>query len=249
MQTIENQIAIFDSISLNEMDTVKLMNRVDTKFAFSIDELSKILKELSTHYRILEIDGLRLPTYRSLYFDDDTFNFYNDHHNGKNSRYKVRFRKYEESNLHFLEVKHKRKGRVKKTRIKVDDFEKELSKESIAFLKENVPELGDIKAQMWNIYNRITLVNQERKERLTLDVNLRFEWEDAVKRFDDLVIAELKQERVNRQSPFFSIMKNNGIRPYRLSKYCIGTIELHSKKQIKYNRFKEKLIKLKKINK
>lgn len=248
MQSIQEEITNFDSVSLDEMDTVKLMNRVDTKFAFSFHELSKILKSLSSHYRILEIDGLRLATYKSLYFDDDTFNFYKDHHNGKNSRYKVRFRKYVESNLHFLEVKHKYKGRVKKTRIKVDDFEKVLSTNSITFLKKNVDEIGDIKAKMWNIYNRITLVNQERKERLTLDINLRFEWKNKVKSFDDLVIAELKQERINRKSPFFSVMKENGIRPYRLSKYCIGMIELYSKKRIKYNRFKEKLLKLKKIN-
>jgi hypothetical protein len=43
-------------------------------------------------------------------------------------------------------------------------------------------------------------------------------------------------------------MKINYIRPYRLSKCCIGAIELYKEKNIKYNRFKEKLLKLKSIN-
>ena len=248
MNNVDDLVQDFRPISLAEMDTVKLMNRVDTKFAFTRDELDLLLPKLKKYYQILEVDGIRIPTYKSLYFDDDNFSFYKDHHNGKNSRYKVRFRKYVESDLMFLEVKHKFKGRVKKKRIKVDDFEDKLSKDSINFIKKHVENLGDVEAKMWNIYKRITLVNLEMEERLTLDINLKFNWGKEEKKFDDLVIAEIKQEKVNRNSPFFTVMKTMGIRPYRLSKYCIGTIELYSRKKIKYNRFKEKLLKLKKIN-
>lgn len=248
MNNVDDLVQDFRPISLAEMDTVKLMNRVDTKFAFTRDELDLLLPKLKKYYQILEVDGIRIPTYKSLYFDDDNFSFYKDHHNGKNSRYKVRFRKYVESDLMFLEVKHKFKGRVKKKRIKVDDFEDKLSKDSINFIKKHVDNLGDVEAKMWNIYKRITLVNLEMEERLTLDINLKFNWGKEEKKFDDLVIAEIKQEKVNRNSPFFTVMKTMGIRPYRLSKYCIGTIELYSRKKIKYNRFKEKLLKLKKIN-
>lgn len=248
MNKVDDLVQDFRPISLAEMDTVKLMNRVDTKFAFTRDELDLLLPKLKKYYQILEVDGIRIPTYKSLYFDDDNFSFYKDHHNGKNSRYKVRFRKYVESDLMFLEVKHKFKGRVKKKRIKVDDFEDKLSKDSINFIKKHVDNLGDVEAKMWNIYKRITLVNLEMEERLTLDINLKFNWGKEEKKFDDLVIAEIKQEKVNRNSPFFTVMKTMGIRPYRLSKYCIGTIELYSRKKIKYNRFKEKLLKLKKIN-
>lgn len=248
MKKVEDLVQNFSPISLAEMDTVKLMNRVDTKFAFTQEDLIALLPQLQKHYQILEVDGIRIPTYKSLYFDDDNFTFYKDHHNGKNSRYKVRFRKYVESDLMFLEVKHKFKGRVKKKRIKVDDFEDHLSAHSLQFINKHVEDLGNVEAKMWNIYKRITLVNLKLEERLTLDINLQFNWKDEVKKFDDLVIAEIKQEKVNRNSPFFTVMKEMGIRPYRLSKYCIGTIELYSQKKIKYNRFKEKLLKLKKIN-
>lgn len=249
MEKIKNILADLRPITLSEMDTVKLMNRVDTKFAFSVEELIQILPKLSNDFNILEIEGTRLPSYKSLYFDENDFKFYNDHHNGRTSRYKVRFRKYVESEIYFLEVKHKYKGRTHKTRIKVDEFENELSPTSLAFLEDAVEDLDNIQPTMWNSFNRMTLVSQERKERLTLDINLKFEWKDNTKVFENLVIAELKQERVDRNTPFFQLMKKEGIRPYRLSKYCIGTIELYSKKRIKYNRFKEKLLKLKTINK
>ena len=85
-------------------------------------------------------------------------------------------------------------------------------------------------------------------ERLTFDINLEFKWEEEEKKFPSLVIAELKQERKNRNSPFYKLMRSKGIRPYRISKYCIGAIELYDTKKLKYNRFKKKLLKLKKIN-
>jgi hypothetical protein len=119
-RTIGKELEQFDPISLEEMDDVKLMNRVDTKFAFSIREFIAMLPELSEHYRVLLIEGTRTPFYESLYLDDDDFNFFKDHHRGRSNRFKVRFRKYVESNLLFLEIKEKVKGRTNKKRIKVD---------------------------------------------------------------------------------------------------------------------------------
>jgi hypothetical protein len=173
------------------------------------------------------------------------FKFYNDHHIGRVDRYKVRFRKYIESDLTFLEIKHKIKGRTKKSRIIVDEIPNELTNEKhISFLKKNISETIDLKPKLWNSFHRITLVNNELKERLTFDFQLTFKWETEEINFNNLIIAELKQEIVYRNSPFYNLMKSNQIRPYRLSKYCIGAIELYAKDKIKYNRFKEKLLKL-----
>jgi hypothetical protein len=101
---------------------------------------------------------------------------------------------------------------------------------------------------MWNSFHRITLVNKVENERLTLDFDLTFRWDDKTENFDNLIIAELKQESVNRNSAFFALMKTINIRPYRLSKYCIGSIELYGGSRLKFNRFKKKLLTLKKIN-
>ncbi|MFN5633279.1 MAG: VTC domain-containing protein, partial [Flavobacteriia bacterium] len=96
---IQDILTGFESVTLSEMDRVKLMNRVDTKFAFSLQSFIKFLPELSQAYKILEIEGTRTPFYESLYFDDERFSFFQDHHNGRTNRFKVRFRKYVESNL------------------------------------------------------------------------------------------------------------------------------------------------------
>jgi hypothetical protein len=133
-------------------------------------------------------------------------------------------------------------------RIPVEKIEENLTLEEQAFIEESMHEKVDLEPKLWSDYNRITLVNNEMTERLTLDTSLVFRWENETKTYNDIVIAELKQEKVNRRSPFYSVMKNNQVRPYRLSKYCIGAIELHTKKKLKYNRFKSKLLKLKKLN-
>lgn len=248
MNNILQLTETFAPITLEEMDGVKLMNRIDTKFAFSMAELVNLLPTLVANYRILEVQQTRTPSYESLYFDDIDFSFYKAHHNGKTNRFKVRIRKYVESNLFFLELKHKYKGRTDKKRIVTEGFSQSLDESHIAFLDKYLANNRKLKANMWNSFNRITLVNKHAEERLTLDFNLSFHWGDEHYKFDNLVIAELKQSSVNRNSAFYELMKIKRIRPYRLSKYCIGAIELYSKDQIKYNRFKEKLMKLKSIN-
>ena len=105
-----------------------------------------------------------------------------------------------------------------------------------------------LQPKMWNSFSRLTLVHKELNERLTLDMDLTFSWGEEHRMFDQLVIAELKQETVSRKSTFFELMKKRGIRPYRLSKYCIGAIELYGSTRLKFNRFKKKLLTLKKIN-
>jgi hypothetical protein len=67
---------------------------------------------------------------------------------------------------------------------------------------------------------------------------------DLIRAEDAKKIAELKQENVNRNSVFYQLMKSRCIRPYRLSKYCIGSIELYGS-ALKFNRFKKKLLQLK----
>lgn len=48
-------ISRFDPISLDEMDTVKLMDRVDMKFILPFNRLDTILAELYNSYRVLTI--------------------------------------------------------------------------------------------------------------------------------------------------------------------------------------------------
>ena len=248
-EQFNNLIRAFTPIHLEQMDRVKLMNRVDTKFAFDLTILSDILPELVENYAILEINSVRTPSYQSQYFDDQNLTFYKDHHNGRTNRFKVRIRKYIESNLLFLEIKHKFKGRTIKKRIEVDDFKVNLTSEMNDFISDNKAAKSALMPILENAFHRITLVNKTKNERLTLDFDLSFKRENTTKEFKNLVIAELKQEKIDRTSPFFVAMKNRIIRPYRLSKYCLGAMALYEKEKIKINRFKRKYIYLQKIEK
>ena len=203
-------LSLFKPISLKEMDSVKLLNRTDTKFIFNYKLFDSILSEIKNDYQILTINGKKTASYRTLYFDTDQFKFYIDHHNKKGNRYKVRIRKYLDSNLCFLEIKNKKKGRTIKSRISINDFENDLSNSSIDFIKNTIPKIEPLETKIWNTFDRITLVNQKRKERLTIDFNLQFEFENKKISVDHLVICELKQEKANRNSPIHHIFKYLG---------------------------------------
>ena len=237
----------FKPISLAEMDQVKLMNRTDTKFVFKRNILESVLKSLSEDYQVLSINDNLISTYSTLYFDTPEFEYYLDHHKGKGNRYKVRIRNYTESNLFFLEIKNKYKGRTDKKRIKLDDFEMEFSESSQSFVDSVIESKPHLEAKLWNSFSRITLVNNRLKERLTLDLNLGFSWEDKKLNYNHLVIAELKQENVNRESLFYKLMKKEGFLPNSISKYCVGTIGLYP--ELKYNNFKPKTLLINKLRK
>lgn len=238
----------FTPISLAEMDRVKLMNRIDTKFAFSKSILDDVLNELKSDYKILEINSVRASRYESLYFDDPKFSFFHDHHKGKPNRFKVRIRKYVESNLLFLEVKHKQKGRTDKNRMETRDFTPIFDDDQKIFIASQLKKEVSLNPTIWNSFQRLTLVHNLLNERLTLDFNIVFKFGEINCSFPNLVISELKQEKLNRTSPFFKIMKSKSLRPYRLSKYCLGSMELYGDVKLKFNRFKKKLLYLKKMN-
>ena len=45
-------LSSFSTVSLKDIDSVKLMNRVDLKFAFNINKLPVLLSELNVFYNL-----------------------------------------------------------------------------------------------------------------------------------------------------------------------------------------------------
>jgi len=134
---ISKYTSSFSPISLEEMDGVKLMNRTDTKFTFSISVLPELFQNLSPFYNVLEIDNKRIHEYKSLYFDTKKRKFYYDHHNQRVNRFKVRFREYVDSGLTFLEVKRKNnKGKTIKKRLKVKDIVTSIKSEQQEYINK-----------------------------------------------------------------------------------------------------------------
>jgi hypothetical protein len=236
----------FEPITLKEMDSVELMNRTDTKFMMSRAELDEILSGLSEHYRVLEINGIRQSRYETLYYDTEDFLFFRRHHSGKKNRYKIRKRSYVDSNLTYLEVKYKsNKDKTIKERTKLPGISEELEQQSKDFILAESHIEEELVPKIWNNFKRITLVNKSMPERLTIDCDLSFHNNDEQVDIPDLVIAEVKQERQNRHSPFMIELKKRRIRPDSISKYCLGVTMVIP--GIKSNNFKQKILKIKKI--
>lgn len=241
-----NTLEYLKPIHLDEMDKVALMNRIDTKFVFHKELLGSVLENLADHYSVLEIDGHRISGYKNLYFDTGEYKFYHDHHNERTNRTKVRIREYANTGVSYIEVKKKdNKGRTAKTRKRIKGFESMLSTECLDFIVSVASDDLNTNAVLYNKFNRITLVNNIEKERATFDFGLSFKSEEGSIQYDNLVIAEVKQETLSRSTEIFRHLKSLHITPYRISKYCIGMSSL--KQNLKHNLFKEKIRKINKI--
>ena len=244
---IKSIIYKMPSISLGEMDAVALMKRTDTKFVIPLNKLSGLLNEISNQYCVLEVNKKRIMSYSSQYFDTSEKRFYFDHHNGKTNRLKVRIRKYVDSNIAFLEIKKKDgKGFTTKSRTPIPDFEMSLTTQSNTFIQKTTSQSFQLEPSLYNDFKRITLVSNNLNERVTIDLNLSFTLNECVKTFEKIIIIEVKQEGVNRNSPIVQALRNSREYPFSMSKYCIGVLQHFQ--GLKYNRFKKKLLTLKKIS-
>lgn len=236
----------FDPISLAEMDGVKLQDRMDTKYVFGADRLAAVFQAMVPHYRVLEVNGVRGTDYRSLYFDTPDLKHYRDHHNKRTFRAKVRFREYVGSDLAFLEVKRKTgTGRTDKARVRVEGIPGALNAEQAEFVARASGEAHALVPTLWNHFTRYTFVNRTKPERLTMDLDLRYTDAGTERALGPIVVAELKQSRADRSSPFVRIMRAQGLRPSGMSKYCVGMLMLE--KEVKHNAFKAVLLMLERI--
>ena len=246
--SIKESLSQFKTVSLKDLNSVSLMNRVDIKFAFSKSNLIQILSEISQFYHVLKVNDSYIQDYRSLYYDTADRQFFVEHHNERVNRHKVRFREYVNSGITFLEIKCKNnKGKTIKKRVKVTDIPQSLSSEHKAYITELIGKELVLTPQHWINFSRITFVNKLYTERLTIDLDLKFSNNSGQGGFENVIIAEIKKERSTQSSKFTYIAKKYHILPTRLSKYCMSTIDLNP--SVKYNRFKKKILLINKLKK
>ena len=236
-------------ITLDEMSGVKLMNRIDTKYLVTETQLRDILLGIRHAYYAQEVEGKRLSPYSTVYYDTPDLTMYLIHHDRHLVRDKVRVRTYVDSRLTFCEGKHKNnKGRTKKKRITVEPIPNIIENpEAAAFLAEKQPyPVNALSPHLVTIFDRFTLVNYEKTERLTIDCNLRFEnlCNGRTASMTPLVVMELKQDG-RAKSLLKDVLFDLRIRPYKMSKYCIGTCMTNP--DVKQNRFKKKLRRIEKL--
>ena len=245
----------YDSITLDEMRGIKLMNRIDTKFVTTVPMLRRLLEWAKNDYYVQETDSLRIAPYYTLYFDTADCAMYTRHETGQLSRQKIRIRSYVNAGLSFLEVKTKNNhGRTKKKRVAMQDFDAMNPDHAIRFQRQDKTFEGyddflrtylryeptALTQQLENRFDRITLVNKAKTERLTIDTNLRFHnIATGNDRFmDQIVIIELKRDGL-KPSPILPLLCQLHIRPHGFSKYCIGSAFTND--ALRRNRIKPRL--------
>ncbi len=239
--TLEEAIADFEPIGLDEIGEAALLDRVETKYVVSAEMLPIFLRAIEADYRVLNVAGKRLNRYKSLYFDSAEFSLYHRHHAGGTNRYKVRSRQYVETGTAFLEIKHKNnKKRTHKERIETDQFLRIIDRPTGDFLRERCPHNIDAMfGRLISHYSRITLVNRHTAERVTIDLDLTFEWEDRQVAFPAIAIIEIKRAPHSAESPAITQLRKQHCRPQSFSKYCIGISQIYP--QVKHNNFKQTL--------
>lgn len=242
---LDDVLADMSPISLEEMNSVKLMNRTDTKYLLNHQILNGLAASWKPLFYVQEVAGSRIANYKTLYFDTPDALTYTVHHNRHLHRQKIRQREYVDTGTIFCEVKNKiNTGRTKKKRMEIPASEwGQLYNmpEMASFLKEKVWITEEtLSPRLQNQFQRITLVNKAKTERITIDSGIRFhnQLNDCAADVSELVIVEVKQDG-NQPSDFKRLLLEARVPQKRLSKYCLGM--LLTDEHIKYNRFKEKI--------
>lgn len=239
-------------IALEQMKAVRLMNRIDQKYMAATYLLPELLQQVADHYYVQRIDGVALAPYHTLYFDTPSLDMYVAHHNQKLNRLKLRVRRYRSTDTTFFELKQKdNKKHTHKTRISVDatQFDHCLQLPEVQqFVATNTPfSISTLQPQVENHFERITLVNNQMTERITIDTDITFHnhTTNIDANINHLMVIEVKHEVGTPTSAIEHALHQLHILPRRMSKYCIGTAITYP--NIKHNRFKPKLLYIDKL--
>lgn len=249
MEAVLDALNGFDTHNLDFIGRSSLMSRIESKFVMSRSELPRVLSRIREHYSVLNIDGKLSSEYENTYYETPNQAFYFAHHSGRLNRHKVRRRVYQNTGDQYLEIKFKNnKKRTLKWRQQYQ-LNSEFRDYAPLLQEAGLDERVTLSPRLENSYTRISFANASGSERITFDTKISFInlWDEHQRGYmlPDVVIAELKQGNVNRQSPFFSIVRDLGIRPTSFSKYCSGVVYTSAPDHvIKHNRFKPSLRKI-----
>src|SRR5690625_1558277 len=221
------------SVDLDQLSQIaSLQTRVDTKYLLTPEQMVAVLNQTGAHLRVLQIDGKRSFGYESVYFDTTALRTFRDHRQGRRLRFKVRTRLYRNSGDCMLEVKVKNaRGKTVKRRMAYPaEARFKLNAEGRKFVAEVLraeygADVPDLIPALVGTYRRTTFVDVADHTRMTCDAELA--WSNDVDRVSgpDSVLVETKSadgsSRVDRA------LRDLGIRPLKISKYCVGTALLH----------------------
>ena len=230
---LASHVADRPAVGLEEaLSLAQLTTRLDLKYLVPREALPALLGHLPHHLAALDIDGRRIFGYESLYFDTESFALYRQHVQGRRKRYKTRIRSYSDTSDAMFEVKLKGpRGQTVKQRLPYD-YERrgELTYEGRLFLDTVVADaygviVPTLRPALTTTYRRATLVDLELRTRVTIDVNLSWFDPERSQQVDHLALIETKSTL--GPGPVDALLGSMGVRPVRISKYCLGVALLH----------------------
>lgn len=255
----DTQLKDFQALTLTELNSqASFLKRIDKKFLLTKNQLSEILQDLQKDFQVLEIAGKKVFSYDNIYMDTKNYLFYNQHQDKFKTRTKIRTRLYKDSDMAFFEFKQKINGVTQKFRYQFPSEEHGImTKWKKRFFEwvwqsmyQGTPDAPHIFPAMQTKYKRITLVEKEWTERLTIDfsmktLDLRDEDSKTVS-FKNVVIIESKSLWENCKS--WKIMEKYNIPEAKsCSKYALGIVYAGIAK--KHDTFQNTIEKMEEIKK
>ena len=223
------------AIGLDElMELAELQTRVDNKYFVPAAAFERLIGEMADEMRVLAIDGRRSFGYESVYFDTPQLTTYKAHVQRRRQRFKARTRTYTDTGLCMFEVKLSgARGETVKERITHPaELRNVLTTEALRHLHtalrqaygHGVP--PGMRAVLTTTYRRNTFVSRTGDVRLTCDVGLLCRnGRHQVRDLGTHVLVESKSAAGDSGPD--EMLRNMGIRPASISKYCVGIGALH----------------------
>ncbi|MEU8804850.1 polyphosphate polymerase domain-containing protein [Spirillospora sp. NPDC048819] len=215
------------------LEQAELQTRMDRKYLVPAAVCEALIPRLRGEYAALDIGGRRRFRYSSTYFDTPDLLTFRQHRQGRRHRFKIRTRTYLDSGECVFELKLAGARNVTDKRRMPYDISRrgEVDDAARAFLEEvlltayrmNAP--GTLVPSATTGYLRSTLVQSSGHGRVTLDAALTCTRAGvAAAAHPGMVLIESKSERAD--APVDRILREHGIRPAKLSKYCMAVAVL-----------------------
>lgn len=232
MTSVDRVLADLPSISLEELlEVAALLNRTDRKYVVNAAQLVDLLKAMTGDVRVLEVDGLRVFGYESMYFDTAERHSYRAAAHRRRRRFKVRTRSYLDTAQSYLEVKVRdARRRTVKLRVAYPFAERmRLNADAHAFvtqtfLEHEIPAdtVAALVPTLLTKFRRSTLFIPSAGCRVTVDTDLSVAHPDGqVLVVPDLIVLETKSDAQDRRVD--RVLWRMGVRPQSVSKFAIGS--------------------------
>lgn len=242
----------FPTIGLAELlESAALQTRTDRKYFVPIQTFRSFAELMSGELVALEIDGRRLFDYESVYFDSPGLATYRAHLQRRRRRFKIRTRTYVDSGECMLEVKLEgQRGSTVKQRIPYPLDQRghltDHARHYVGDLLETAYGLAppeNLEAVLTTRYRRATLACRDEAARLTCDVGLACARPQALATAPacEATTGEGSQHLLRARGDHVLIeskagtggsvadrmLRQMGVRPVQISKYCVGVAGLH----------------------